>query len=357
VENQGLLFIPDISGFSRFVSQTAIEHSRLIIQELLESLINANQMGLEVSEVEGDAILFYRFGASPNLEEVYKQVARMFCEFHRHLLAYDQRRYCYCQACNAAIDLTLKVITHYGEFVGYSVKNFHKLIGKDVIVAHQLLKNDIELHEYWLVTRPLAGRNSSPAGFATWMEWNSSAIHTESGEIPFHYTHIGQLKTELVPEPIPPLELASKTKVLSFSREYDTDIRTLFHATGDFHYRSRWQEGVQTVEEIGHLLPRVGMKCRCVMEDGQVSIYSSSYSFSWERIEFSETDERKMTSTYFTLEKTGHKQTKLTIDFYLRKGRARLAWFVLTRRKKMIERYNKSLLNLERLVQEIKLPD
>ena len=58
MENKGLLFIPDISGFSRFVSQTEIEHSRLIIQELLETLINANQMGLEVSEVEGDAILF-----------------------------------------------------------------------------------------------------------------------------------------------------------------------------------------------------------------------------------------------------------------------------------------------------------
>jgi len=356
VENKGLLFIPDISGFSRFVSQTEIEHSRLIIQELLEILLNANQMGLEVSEVEGDAILFYRFGASPNLEEVYKQVERMFCAFHRHLLAYDHRRYCYCTACNAVIDLTLKVITHYGEFVGYSVKNFHKLIGKDVIVAHQLLKNDIELHEYWLVTPPVAGRKSAPAGFAQWMEWNSSTIHTESGEMPFHYTQIGQLKNELVPEPIPPLELSSQTKVLSFSREYATDIRTLFHATGDFNYRSRWQEGVKTVEEIGHLLPRVGMKCRCVMEDGQVFIHSSSYSFSWERIEFSETDERKMTSTYFTLEKIGHKQTKLTIDFYLRKSRARLALFVLTRRKKMIERYNKSLLNLERLVQEIKLP-
>ena len=73
-------------------------------------------------------------------------------------MAYDHRRYCYCKACNAAIDLTLKVITHYGEFVGYSVKHFNKLIGKDVIVAHQLLKNDIELHEYWLVTPPVAGR-------------------------------------------------------------------------------------------------------------------------------------------------------------------------------------------------------
>jgi hypothetical protein len=237
-----------------------------------------------------------------------------------------------------------------------SSKNFNKLIGKDVIVAHQLLKNDIALHEYWLVTPPVAGRHSAPAGFATWMEWNNSAIHTDSGAIPFHYTHIGQLKNELVPEPLPQLALASKTKVLSFSREYDTDIRTLFHATGDFHYRSRWQEGVKTVEEIGHFLPRVGMKCRCVMGDGQVCIYSSSYAFSGERIEFSETDERQMTATYFTLKQTGHKKTQLTIDVYLRKSRARLAWFMLTSRKKMIERYTKSLRNLDRLVQDIKLP-
>lgn len=356
MENAGLLFIPDISGFSRFVSQTAIEHSRLIIQELLELLLNANQMGLEVSEVEGDAILFYRFGASPPLDEVYKQVESMFCAFHRHLLAYDHRRYCYCNACNAAIDLTLKVITHYGEFVGYRVKHFHKLLGKDVIVAHQLLKNDIALHEYWLVTPSVAGRTSAPAGFAPWMEWNRSAIHTESGAMPFHYTHIGQLKNELVPEPLPPLELASKTKVLSCSRAYDTDIRTLLHATGDFHYRSRWLAGVHTVEEIGPGLPRVGMQCRCVMEDGQVCIYSSSYAFSGERIEFSETDESQRTTTYFTLEKTGHQTTTLTIDVYLRTSRARLAWFVLTRRKHMRERYNTSLLNLERLVQEITLP-
>ena len=162
VENKGLLFIPDISGFTRFVSQTEIEHSRLIIQELLEFLINANQMGLEVSEVEGDAILFYRFGESPRLEEVYKQVEKMFCEFHRHLLAYDHRRFCHCKACNSAIDLTLKVITHYGEFTGYSVKNFSKLIGKDVIVAHQLLKNDIDQHEYWLVTKSLWPGDSFP---------------------------------------------------------------------------------------------------------------------------------------------------------------------------------------------------
>ena len=51
METRGLLLIPDISGFTQFVNQTDIEHSRLIIQELLEIIINQNKIGLEVSEI------------------------------------------------------------------------------------------------------------------------------------------------------------------------------------------------------------------------------------------------------------------------------------------------------------------
>src|SRR5258705_11421522 len=83
MDNKGLIFIPDISGFTRFINETEIEHSRHIIQELLEIIINANQTGLEISEIEGDAILFYRYGNAPNLQELYKQVEKMFWEFHR----------------------------------------------------------------------------------------------------------------------------------------------------------------------------------------------------------------------------------------------------------------------------------
>ena len=36
MENRGLLFIPDISGFSQFVNAVELEHSRFIIQQLLE---------------------------------------------------------------------------------------------------------------------------------------------------------------------------------------------------------------------------------------------------------------------------------------------------------------------------------
>ena len=355
MERRGLLFIPDISGFTRFVTQTEIEHTRLIIQELLETLINSNQIGLEISEIEGDAILFYKFGDPPTLKELYMQVEKMFCDFHANLIAYDRRRFCQCKACISAIDLSLKVITHYGEFTGYNVKNFYKLIGKDIIVAHQLLKNDIEQHEYWLVTKDLI-RDAPPADLKDWMHWNTSAKKTEIGEIAFHYTQLSPLKDELPSEVVPEIELGDKEKVISITREYETDIITLFHATGDFNYRSRWQEGVKAVEEVGHFLPRVGMRCRCIMEDGRTTIYSSSYNYHPERVEFSETEESRRHTTYYTLEKIEENRTKLTLDYYLDKDVSGGFLFKLMKKKKMEASFHRSLKNIEKVVKEINLP-
>jgi hypothetical protein len=354
MENRGLLFIPDISGFTKFVSETEIGHSRLIIQELLELLINANQLGLEVSEIEGDAILFYRFGDPPQLDEIYRQVEGMFTSFHRQLIAYEYRRFCQCKACTSAINLTLKVVTHYGEFTGYNVKNFQKLIGKDVIVAHQLLKNDIPQHEYWLVTNNLVDKE--PPVLATWMQWSNSAKQTETGIIPFRYTQLSQLKTEVKPEPVQQLALHNKTKVISLSREYATDIITLFHATGDFSYRRRWLEGVKEVEELTHFLPRVGMRCRCIMENGDSSIFASSYSFSPQHIEFSETNEKDDSITYYTLDTITAGTTKLTIDYYIPDKLFTQALFKIGRKKSLEKTLQQSMVNLDSLVKEIHLP-
>jgi Protein of unknown function (DUF2652). len=352
MENRGLLFIPDISGFTRFVNEMEIEHSRLIIQELLEILINANQLGLEISEIEGDAILFYKFGDCPNLEEVYKQVERMFCDFHRNLIAYDNRRFCQCKACMTAIELSLKVITHYGEFTGYNVKNFNKLIGRDIIIAHQLLKNDIEQHEYWLVTNSLL-HDKAPVDFAKWMKWNSSSKKTESGEITFHYTQLSNLKNEISPEPLLLNELSNKVKMSSVTHDFDTDVITLFHATGDFNYRSQWQEGVKAVEEVSHFLPRVGMRCRCIMKDGQSTVYTTGYSYSPERIVFSEIDENKKSAWYYTLEQIAGNKSRITIDYYLGKNIPRQILFSVVKKNKWKSTMERSMLNLERLVKVI----
>jgi hypothetical protein len=350
-ENKGLLFIPDISGFTRFINELEIEHSSLIIQELLEVLINSNNLGLEISEIEGDAILFYKFGESPRLSSIYSQVEKMFQDFHRQIIQYDNRRYCQCAACSSAINLTLKIITHYGEFTGYNVKSFNKLIGRDVIVAHQLLKNDIPQHEYWLVTDNLS-HNMVPAGLAAWMKWQSSVKKTEDYDIPFHYTQLGPLKDEIIPEPMPPLDLSNNVKVISLTEDYDTDIIKLFHAVGDFRYRHRWQEGVKIVEEVGHFLPRLGTRSRCIFEDGQEIIYAASYSYTPEKIEFSETDGDNSHVTYYTLEKKDEYTSQLTIDYYLTKGTAGEIKSKLFDEQKTEDMFRKSMQNLKQLVKE-----
>ena len=54
---KALIYIPDISGFTKFVTQTEISHSNHIIAELIEIIINANDLNLQISEIEGDAVL------------------------------------------------------------------------------------------------------------------------------------------------------------------------------------------------------------------------------------------------------------------------------------------------------------
>lgn len=354
--NKGLLFIPDISGFTRFVNEIEIEHSRYIIQQLLEILINANDVGLEVSEIEGDAILFYKFGEPLELETLYKQVEHMFCAFHQHIIAYNHRRICQCKACISAVNLSLKVITHYGEFATYNVKNFSKLIGKDVIVAHQLLKNDIEQHEYWLVTKSLS-QDQPPAALAGWMHWDSSTKQTETGEIPFHYTQLSQLKNEIPPDPLPQLELSQKVKMVSVSKDYDVDIKVLCYTVVHFEFRHQWQPGLKAVDEVEHFLPGIGSSHRHVFENGQtVIMYTSSFVYNpEEKIMFSETDEKKKSSLYYTIEKAGDK-SRLTLDFYITKNLLRQTLFQLTEKKKMEQMLQQSLQNLDALVKTMVLP-
>jgi hypothetical protein len=196
----------------------------------------------------------------------------------------------------------------------------------------------------------------APVDYTKWMQWKSSAKKTDDGEIPFHYTHLTPLKNEIAPDDFLQVDLSKKVKVLSFTKEYDTDIITLFHATGDFNYRHQWMDGVKAVEEVGHFLPRMGVRCRCVMENGQSTIYASSYSYHPDKIQFSETEEKENSTTHYTLEKIADKRTRLTIDHYLQNNLFKQFIFNLTRKKKMEEMFEKSLENLEGLVKVIWWP-
>ncbi|XOV94976.1 MAG: DUF2652 domain-containing protein [Bacteroidota bacterium] len=147
VEN-GLLFIPDISGFTKFVHRTDMLTGKLILQELLSTIIDHNEMKLSISEIEGDAVLFYRIGESPGFQELLKQFELMVTAFERkrrelELIFFEP------------LDISLKVIAHYGPMVGLQVGPFNKLYGEVVVQAHELLKNSVTSKNYLLLTEVL----------------------------------------------------------------------------------------------------------------------------------------------------------------------------------------------------------
>lgn len=354
MENKGLLFIPDISGFTRFVTDMEIEHSRYIIKELLEVLIDSNQLGLEVSEVEGDAILFYKYGVAPAPDAIFRQVEKMFCAFHRHLQSYEYRRFCQCKACVNAFHLSLKVITHYGEFTGYAVKSFQKLIGKDVIIAHQLLKNDIEQHEYWLATPGLIGDN--PDKFKEWMKWNIGEKETETGNIRFHYAQLSELKNEMDTEQPSSIELSPRYKCFSTSHEFNRNVKVLFFATVHFEFRNQWLEGVRKIEEVEHFIPGIGSRHRCILEKEQRIVVTTSLSYHPEsKIVFSEADEDRSSAIYFILEPLGYERSRLTIELYVPSKLMR-TMFNLFMKNKTSGQMERSMERLEKVVNDIVLP-
>lgn len=202
MENLVLLYIPDISGFTKFVTQTEIDHSKGIISDLIEIIINSNTLELKVSEIEGDAVLFYLMGKPPTMGEIINQSKRMFIDFHVNLKVMEREFDCECRACTTVSDLTLKFITHYGVCREVAIQNFTKLIGSDVVLAHRLLKSSVPGKEYILFSEKYLESQQSELTIRE--DWIKIKPHNEIfenfGEINTRYIPLTPLR-KLVPEP------------------------------------------------------------------------------------------------------------------------------------------------------------
>lgn len=138
---KGTLLIPDISGFTKFVRTTDMVTGKNITSRLLSSIIKSNYLGLQISEIEGDAILFYKYETKFSVAEILGQYEVMLESFNQELALLSEEL-------GREIDLTLKLIAHYGKLAYYKIGKFHKLYGETVIEAHKLLKNPINSNTY-----------------------------------------------------------------------------------------------------------------------------------------------------------------------------------------------------------------
>jgi hypothetical protein len=146
-----LLVLADISGYTRFVGGTVLEHGRLWTSRLLDLVASRIEPALALSAVEGDALVFYgwRERQDPALLALMIDTYR---EFRRVAATIDPCTGCECAACDSGKDLQLKYIVHAGPYVEQAVAGRTQLFGHDVNVACRLLKNAIPAKQYVFVT-------------------------------------------------------------------------------------------------------------------------------------------------------------------------------------------------------------
>ncbi|RYZ38172.1 MAG: DUF2652 domain-containing protein [Myxococcaceae bacterium] len=197
---KALLLIADIGGYTRFMRQHrfGLAHAQDTVAQLLEAVIDASGR-FKLAKLEGDAAFFYAVGEDTS--PVAKQVAairRAFLE-RREELVID--RMCRCEGCTQVGNLTLKFVAHAGEVAFQKVKHLTELAGVDVILLHRMLKNDVPISEYVLMTDAVHQQlEPELRQLSQGLEHDFEGM----GRTPTHYIDLGSLVTS-VPAPRPNL--------------------------------------------------------------------------------------------------------------------------------------------------------
>jgi hypothetical protein len=259
------ILIPDISGFTEFSNRTEIDHSAHIINELLWIIIDSNNTGFIASEIEGDAVLFYKKGEMVSVEEILQQCLRMFSYFHTRLKVIERDRVCQCGACQSATHLSLKFIIHYGDIKEIKVAHFTKPTGLDMIIAHRLLKNDIRSKEYVLVSDQCIHRACNGI-LPDVYDWKKSTFQYSSlGDIAYYYFRLEEfLKT--VPDPPKREKYVVEKGPDQLSIKIESGMFEVFQKLIGLDDRIKWMRGAERInrEDVSE---RVGMRYNCQFPD------------------------------------------------------------------------------------------
>lgn len=155
-----LLLIADIAGYTRFMKMhdTSLLHAQQIIASLLEAVIDAATPALKLAKLEGDAAFFYLPAPAdgrPLDALIEERTAAIYHAFHARTADIRANTLCPCDGCQQAGNLKIKLVGHAGGVAVQKVKRLTELAGIDVIVVHRMLKNDVPVPEYLLVTQPV----------------------------------------------------------------------------------------------------------------------------------------------------------------------------------------------------------
>lgn len=280
------ILIPDISGFTEFMTNTELGHSSFAISTLINTIIDTVGDEYEISEIEGDAVLMFKRGAAASRKEVQDTCLKIFNAFHLQRSWMQQHAICPCKACIQLNNLTLKFIAHHGPVAEIKAGGFTKLSGTDVIVAHRLLKNSVPSNEYLLLSEKLL-QQSTETPEADTMEWAlSSEDYASIGKVEYRFALLSEERKKAPEAPKPAVDYPTDV-VVQFELPIAANYQHAYMVLMNVPNRAEWQPGLKMVEQQ---IPAafVGSVHFCTFDNYQAVISPLRMTLSPERITYAE---------------------------------------------------------------------
>jgi hypothetical protein len=245
-EINATILIPDISGFTEFMTTTELSHSSMAINMLIDAIVKAVGDEYEVSEIEGDAVLLIRKDPTPSKKEIFDTCLTIFNSFHFQRTWMQQHTLCPCLACIALKNLTLKFVVHHGPLAEMRIGRFLKHSGTEMIVAHRLLKNSINDNEYLLVTEKLMQKAQDIPETIS-LTWNHSSEEFSSiGKVNYQFALLHEARKN-APLPDPPVTDYESDDTPYHEIEINAPFRDVYMNIMNVPERNTWVPGLHSV--------------------------------------------------------------------------------------------------------------
>ena len=252
----GYLLIADITGYTKFLTSSEMDHANAILHSLLEALIEQIGDPLHFWKMEGDAVLAYstrqQFPSGETFLAICENLYNSFAQRQQDIIANTT---CTCNACANTGDLDLKIIAHYGRFEEMKLGPNLDISGPDVILVHRMTKTDVKektgIHSYALFSDAAA---------------QAMNIHKALEPFSQEFEHFGEVSMKVY-------DLAKAWQtfrhererhfreeddgVWTFRRHFDAPAAVVWEALVAPEHKQRWMDNIKTVT-AENLMGRVG---------------------------------------------------------------------------------------------------
>jgi hypothetical protein len=261
---RGCLLLADITGYTKYMSESEITHAQDVIGDLIETIVDVITPTFEVSKIEGDAAFAYAGAGSMAPSVLLETVNSAYFTFRRRIRDIAHATSCSCRACIRIPTLDLKLFLHEGEYAVRRMAGFTELSGMDIIVLHRLAKGTaasvVDGHGYAVYTAAIVeamGVDATAIGLIPHTEEFDDTGSIEVFVLDLEERWASELESAV-------LQVSAQDAIHQASFETEAEPRVLWDHLTDPVKRLQWQLHVTEVLPMTKGRPQTGSVNHCM---------------------------------------------------------------------------------------------